>query len=496
MSDRGGIQVSQSGYDIVAVGTGFATSFYLSEFLRWAAPGAKILVLERGPFLTHGERLLRRDGATPMTRGTFPVDPSQEMTNLTPARPWYFGFGHGGGSNCWWGTTPRMMPADFELFSRFGVGADWPIGYDDLEEAYCDVEDAMGVSGSSRFTPFPRSRPYPLPPHRMNDPDYALATRFPDAFFAAPAARPSRAYRGRPACCASHRCNQCPLDAKFTILNGMRNVYEDRRVETAYDSTALAVEIEAGQATGVRFERQGRERVVQGDLVLLGANAIFNPFLLLKSGLDGPQVGRGLVEQVGRAAFVKLRGMSGFQASSTHAGHGYSMHRDELRSRQAACLIETRGAPLLRKERGRWLEHYVMHFIYEDLRQDQNRVTVDKEDPNRPQVEFHGISPYARLGLRRLEEDVAPLMEALPVESVEFETEDSRTQFHIAGTCPMGEDEERGVVDRQLVHHRVRNLVVAGASAFPTCAPANPTLTLSALSVYAARKLFGKETSG
>jgi choline dehydrogenase-like flavoprotein len=26
-----------------------------------------------------------------------------------------------------------MLPEDFELHSRYGVGRDWPVGYDELE---------------------------------------------------------------------------------------------------------------------------------------------------------------------------------------------------------------------------------------------------------------------------------------------------------------------------------------------------------------------------
>lgn len=481
----------------MAVGTGFATSFYLLEYLRWAPATARVLVLERGPHLTHAQRLLRKGGRTRMVRGALPEDPDSVMRNVTPARPWYFGFGHGGGSNCWWGTTPRMTPADFETGTRFGVGVDWPFGYDDLEEAYCDVEDVMGIAGSTRYTWFPRSRPYPLPPHRMNDPDYALAARFPDAFFPVPTARASRPFGTRPGCCATHRCNQCPNDAKFTVLNGMGSVYEDPRVETLYDALALAVEVEGGRATGLRYRHGGREVVAKGDLVVLGANAIFNPHLLLRSGLDDGVVGRGIVEQVGRAAFVRLRGMKGFQASTVHSGHGYLLHGDEKRRDQAACLIETSGAPLVRMERGRWLEHHVLHFVYEDLPQADNRVTIDRDDPERPRVEFQRVTDYTQRAIDRLEQDIQPILDALPTESYELDSRDRSytSQYHIHCTCPMGTDPDTSVVDDRLMHHRVRDLVVAGASAFPTCPPANPTLTLSAVALRAARRTFQPEAA-
>jgi choline dehydrogenase-like flavoprotein len=45
----------------------------------------------------------------------------------------------------------------------------------------------------------------------------------------------------------------------------------------------------------------------------------------------------------------------------------------------------------------------------------------------------------------------------------------------------MGDDPTTSIVDKYLIHHQVRNLMVLGSSVFPTCAPANPILTISAL---------------
>ena len=39
----------------------------------------------------------------------------------------------GGSTLHWLGVCLRMLPEDFQLKSRYGVGRDWPIGYDDLE---------------------------------------------------------------------------------------------------------------------------------------------------------------------------------------------------------------------------------------------------------------------------------------------------------------------------------------------------------------------------
>ena len=50
----------------------------------------------------------------------------------------------------------------------------------------------------------------------------------------------------------------------------------------------------------------------------------------------------------------------------------------------------------------------------------------------------------------------------------------------------MGEDPANSIVDGYLVHHQIRNLLVLGASSFPTATPILPTLTVSALSLRSA----------
>ena len=65
-----------------------------------------------------------------------------------------------------------MLPADFEMQSRYGVGRDWPISYDELAPYYSEVERVMQIAGSVA-TPFPNRPEYPLPGHRMTAPDRA-----------------------------------------------------------------------------------------------------------------------------------------------------------------------------------------------------------------------------------------------------------------------------------------------------------------------------------
>ena len=78
----------------------------------------------------------------------------------------------------------------------------------------------------------------------------------------------------------------------------------------------------------------------------------------------------------------------------------------------------------------------------------------------------------------------------LPIEHIQVPGHPNQTESHILCTTIMGKNPADSIVDAGLVHHQIRNLLVLGGSVFPTASPANPTLTLSALSLRAADLFF------
>jgi gluconate 2-dehydrogenase alpha chain len=67
---------------------------------------------------------------------------------------------------------------------------------------------------------------------------------------------------------------------------------------------------------------------------------------------------------------------------------------------------------------------------------------------------------------------------------------------HDVGGCRMGDDPDTSVVDRTLQVHDTPGLYVFSGAVFPTCAGVNPTLTLWAVCLKAARDLAGRLRSG
>jgi choline dehydrogenase-like flavoprotein len=161
------------------------------------------------------------------------------------------------------------------------------------------------------------------------------------------------------------------------------------------------------------------------------------------------------------------------------------------RSRHSACLIEGWNRPFFRNEPGRWRQVQRLKFIFEDLPEERNRVSVSPDHPDKPAVRFEAHSDYALRGIATLDEAIPKLLATLPVERLEIERTLVKTDEHIQGTTVMGDDPADSVIDRNLVHHQVRNLLVMGSGAFPVGSPANPTLTLSALALRAADYLHG-----
>jgi len=83
-----------------------------------------------------------------------------------------------------------------------------------------------------------------------------------------------------------------------------------------------------------------------------------------------------------------------------------------------------------------------------------------------PVLEHFSFTDYAYKSLKASLEVLPDLLSPLPVESVEYR-EIWPTLGHIQGTTRMGLSSADSVVDGDLMHHTLRNLVIVGSSTFP-----------------------------
>lgn len=456
-------------WDVVIAGTSFAAMF----FAHGLPPGLRVLFIEKGRHYSHAEWLGDHPGLS---------EPLAEAETSPLPKVWVAHTLFGGNSNCWWGQVPRLHPSDFRLRSLYGVGTDWPFGYDRLEPFYAEVEELMEVSGGGSDHHLPRSRPFPYPPHPPSRTDVRLRSARGDIWHAAPTARSNGG--SRPTCCANGICSTCPIDAKFTILNGLDRLAPALTAGLLLETEVRAVDLAAGQAQGVLLRsRDGREARIASDSVALAANAIFNAAILLRSGHAAEALGRYLHEQGGLSLTIDV-GHPNYFGGTSITGHCYGFYDGAHRAHSAAVLVENFNAPtVLRSDPGRWTERMMIKLIAEDLPNPENRVTLDAA--GEPELSWQGHDAYLHRGLARAR-DRLPEILPFPLERIVGEAM-METEAHIQGTHRMGTDPATSVVDPAQRVHGVGNLLALGAGSFPSCAPANPTLTLSALSLMSGR---------
>ena len=131
-------------------------------------------------------------------------------------------------------TRCRLNPAAMNLRSRFGVAADWPLTYRELEPHYEQAERILGVAGRAEGSFRPRRTPYPLPAHAVS---YAsrrvLATGASLGLRWEPnsLAITSQPYDGRPGCNYCANCRRgCPRGDKGSAdVSFLRHASESGR---------------------------------------------------------------------------------------------------------------------------------------------------------------------------------------------------------------------------------------------------------------------------
>lgn len=314
-------------YDICIVGSGAGAS---PVAFTLAKAGAKVLVLEKGPWLTEKEffkdelAISVHDAYNPKLSDEQHVIEEEfhnengrsfwqgEATSES-GWTWWNGTVVGGSSNFMSGYFHRLKPIDFRLKTEFGAieganVADWPISYDDLEPYYAMVEREVGVSGRVVEHPHqePRSTDFPYPPiaevPMSSWIDKAAASI---GYHAIPVPRAvlSQPAMGRRSCeysgyCSSYGCSSgAKGSGRAALLNhavasGNCTIKPNAKVyKIASDSK--------GKITGVHYyDSMGREQVVNAKIYVVACQAVETSRLLLAS--KGEKFPNGLANNNGQ----------------------------------------------------------------------------------------------------------------------------------------------------------------------------------------------------
>jgi choline dehydrogenase-like flavoprotein len=421
--------------------------------------------------------------------------------------------------------VPRLHERDFEMASRHGVGADWPLSYADLRPYYADAERALGVAGAddNPHAP-PRERPYPLPPHPPSHSDSLFADACEQLgidMHSVGNARPPEPYDGRPACVGYGTCRPvCPSGAKYTAevhvrraeAAGARVIDRAAVQRLVHDASGTAVD-EAVYATpdGTEHRQEARQFVVAAGgvetprLLLLSRSETYSDGLANSSGLVGRYFMDHLFAGMGGRLDVSTRQHHvGFNTSESHQFYDDQDPVNGLKLEflnyagpspvETALRSETWGDDLLERLDSAYGTHVGVGALVEQFPRRDNYVDLDSSRTDsfgNPVPEIHwSVDAATRRAIRRANEVQRRILEALGAELTwTVGPENTGPAFHHMGTTRMGSDPDASVVGANLRTHDLSNLWLVGSSVFPTGGAMNPTLTIAALSLRAADAL-------
>ncbi|HVL25957.1 MAG TPA: GMC family oxidoreductase [Thermomicrobiales bacterium] len=522
-----------SDYDVVFVGAGVAAAV---AGARLAAAGASVVFLEAGPRTERDAAVTRlRGGLYPYESPAWAPQPTQNDPDHYYVQAGKVKFSSdyerrvGGTTWHWLGTCPRLLPSDFELQTRFGVGVDWPIGYDDLEPWYVQAEHELGVAGDSdEDAGSPRSAPFPMPAIPIASGDHVIrdaAAKHGIAVVANPQARNSvDGFQGRPQCCGNATCIPiCPIQAKYDATYHI-DLAEHAGATVVENAVVFQVDVgDDGKVSGVHYTTPDNDDVtVTGTIYVIAANAIETPKLLLMSKNEAmpngvanssDQVGRNLCDHPwALASAVADFPYAGSRGPNSVAG-GDNIRAAETRGEFATYRFEVGhfvgnpqtvadgligkglvGKQLYEAVRRTAPYQMLVAALLEQLPDPENRIVpdwdhLDEIDLPRPKIIYsHG--DYTLNGWEQAKPLFRQILEDAGGTEVTYSGPSGAG--HLLATHRMGDDPATSVTDSYGRTHDHPNLFLAGGGLFPTVGTANPTLTIVALALRSA-ELIGSE---
>ena len=522
--------------DFVVIGAGAAGGVMAKEL---STAGLRVVVLEQGPYrhaetFKHDELdVMYREGLINNHKKAPNTFRKTEAEKAVVKPVVEYGRMVGGGSVHFTANYWRFHELDFNERSRFGsipgTGFDdWPITYNDLEPYYTKAEWDLGISGLGGANPFegPRSKPYPLPPMPVKSSGVLFergAKKLGLHPYPAPVAVISKNYDGRGACLHCGFCEAfgCEINAKSsTLASVIPKAEKTGKCEIRADSYVRKIDIDAsGRVNAVLyFDAKGREHRQRTHAAVVCANGAETPRLLLMSksnrfpnGLANSSgiVGKFLMFDAGTLmsgmfdepcneykSIVVTRVLHDFYAADPKRGF-YGGGGLDSRFDYQPIMFALDGTP---KDQPRWGAGYkklLREYTHGSgilshstcIAMEQNSISLD------PEVKDAWGQPAMRVTFKNhpddlktmqfLEVQMRAILEAAGAKRIwsdPAEITDVDYSRHLMGTCRMGKDPQKSVVNPENRTHDVPNLYLGDGSSFVTSGRQQPTATIQALS--------------
>lgn len=449
--------------------------------------------------------------------------------------------GVGGSTTLYAGHWTPFLPSDFRVRTLDGIADDWPFTYEDLLPYLEEIEREVGVSGLPGNPVYPTQSAFPTPALPIGKVGRKAAEGFDKLgwhWWPGTNAIPSIPYNGLNACVRRGTCmTGCPEGAKSTsditywphaLKNGARLVTGARVRKIEVDDNGLA--------TGaVYIDSNGRERRQNAGIVIVCANGIGTPRLLQLSKTakfpDGLANSSGLVgKRLMMHPFSAVLGVFNDPLDSWQGPYGQMIdsfqfyESDEKRGfkRGAKWGVMPGGGPLgatsfvgtkvfgndgakvedswgvnLHKLVDRRFNHMMVYgIIGEDLPEESNRVELDSELTDSdgiaaPKLHYKTSDNSTKMLRFHVDRCLEAVGAAGAIETqVVHQMPD--TGWHLLGTCLMGNDPRKSVVNQWGQTHDIPNLYIFDGSTFPTSAGLNPTATIMSVALRQTKHLINE----
>lgn len=538
-------EIEKTEFDVCVVGSGAGggvAARALSE------RGAKVCILEIGEWKDPGKdfrghiwpfELPHRGLQAERSRHLFGDPAVYSYTNAGPEPASYLILPAVGGKTLLWAAHSwRFGPRDFRLRALHGVGVDWPIGYEDLAPYYDRVETFMGVCGvRDGLEVIPDGRFLPPLNFRCGELEIGRALSHLGPHFKMISTRKAIntvPHRGRAGCHYCGHCMKgCEVDAKYTSANS--EIPAALKTGNATLVTgAMAIEVlldgSGNRVGGVVYRelKSRRERRVRCRAVALACGPIETARLLLLSrsklfpqGLanSSGDVGRNLQSTIELVTLGHLNSLTGspainddgtdsfhgtvpnpyYQKPHPNFPNGYLINVGSgaqiLYSSGALELDSIKGLPGFGREHKRRLRNVVPALVTlgcqgQTLEAAGNFVDLDPELRDGfglPAIRLHfGYGECEQAMIRDMREVTRAILEAAGGEVINPDAPGTVDPTHYVGTCRMGTDAARSVLNPYCQSHDLKNLFIVDGSSFPSFPEKNPTESVIAVSLRAA----------
>ncbi len=521
--------------DVLIVGAGPSGAIVANEMAR---NGFSVVCLEQGRWFNNNEfpgdkqewELLSQQkwSHDPNIRGAkedYPL--ALDNSDLHPVM-----IGGVGGSTLFYGGHwMRLLPSDFRMHSLDGAGDDWPLTYDDLAPYYDKMDQAIGVSGVEGDPMYPAGMVPPMPPHPIGKVGRRAAAGMNKLgwhWWPAPNAIASQRLGELARCVRFGTCETgCPEGAKasFDITHWPSAIKHGAQLRTRSRVRQITTDARGRADGAIYFDADGVERRQKARLVVLAANGIGTPRLLLLSAHAGAPDGlansSGLV---GKRLMLhpngEVTGIYDEDMDSWLGPAGQSIHSLEFYETDssrgfvggAKWQVMPTGGPmraLLLHDRAGFDDQWGLSvhdrmsetlgrslqwaINSQDMPEDTNTVTLDdtvtdSDGIPAPRVHYRISENTRRLMSFNLDRVEEAHQAAGAVKTIRTDLWPGQPG-HLLGTAKMGTNPATSVVDQWGMSHDVPNLAIVDGSTMPTSGAVNPTATIAAMALRTAEYL-------